>query len=150
MNSIVTEFFVPGTARTAGSKSAFKDKFGKVHVTHAGKYSKAWMDSVKWWALKEYGQRTVLLTCPVRLTLRFFMARAQGHFRTGRHAGELKDSAPAYPTKKPDLDKLNRSISDALTGVVFRDDSQVVRLESTKVYCGSEDKMGVFITIERY
>jgi Holliday junction resolvase RusA-like endonuclease len=144
----VAEFFVPGTVRTAGSKSAYRDNFGKVHLTHAGKYTKGWMDSVKWFALKLYGERRVLLTCPVKLTLRFFMARAQGHFRTGRHAGELKESAPAYPTKKPDLDKLNRAVGDALTGIIYKDDSQVVKLESSKVYCKPEDKMGVFITIE--
>ena len=145
---MIIELFVPGIARTAGSKSAFKDKFGKVHLTHAGKYSKGWMDSVKWWALKTYGERTILLTCPVILKLIFFRRRPKGHYGTGRNAGLLKDSSPEYPTSKPDLDKLNRAISDALTGIVFKDDSQVVKLESSKFYCGPEDKMGVFITID--
>lgn len=149
MNSIVTEFFVPGTARTAGSKSAFKDKWGKVHLTHAGKYTKGWMDSVKWWALKEYGQRTVLLTCPLILKLTFFRQRPQGHYGTGRNAGILKDSSPEYPTPKPDLTKLTRAVEDALTGIVWEDDSQVVKQVTEKLYCGLEDKMGVFITIER-
>lgn len=146
--AIITEFFVPGISRTAGSKSAFKDKWGKVHLTHAGKYTKGWMDSVKWFALKEYGERRILLTCPVKLTLRYFMVRSKGHFGTGRNAGRLKDSAPAYHTKKPDLDKLNRAISDALTGIVWKDDSQVVKQDIEKVYCGPEDKPGVFIKIE--
>ena len=143
------KFFVPSIARTAGSKSAFRDKRGKVHLTHAGKYSKAWMDSVKWFALKEYGERTVLLICPVKLTLRFFMGRAQGHFRTGRRAGELKESAPAYHTKKPDLTKLTRAVEDALTGIVWKDDSQVVEQDTKKVYCKPEDKVGVYITITK-
>lgn len=146
---MIIELFVPGIARTAGSKSAFKDKFGKVHLTHAGKYSKGWMDSVKWFAMKEYGERHVLLLCPIFLKLIFYRKRPDGHFRTGKYAGQLKDSKKhEQPTSKPDLDKLNRAISDALTGIVFKDDSQVVKLESTKLYCGPEDKMGVFITID--
>lgn len=146
--AIIIKFFVPGIARTAGSKSAFRDKNGKVHLTHAGKYSKAWMDSVKWFAMKQYGERMPLLICPLTLKLTFFRQRPTGHYGTGRNAGLLKDSSPEYPITRPDLDKLNRAIGDALTGIVFKDDSQIVKLESSKLYCGLEDKMGVFITIE--
>lgn len=149
MDSLITHFFVPGISRTAGSKSAFKDKRGKVHLTHAGKYSKAWMDKVSWFAMKEYGERTVLLTCPLILKLTFFQRRPNGHYGTGRNAGRLKDSAPEYPTTKPDLTKLTRAVEDALTGIVWKDDSQVVKQDTRKLYCGPEDKMGVFIEILR-
>lgn len=118
MDSSITQFFVPGISRTAGSKSAFKDKVGKVHLTHAGKYSKDWMDSVKWFALKYYGERKVLLTCPVTLKLTFFRQRPKGHYRTGQYADQLKPSAPKYPIPKPDLTKLTRAVEDALTGII--------------------------------
>lgn len=36
----------------------------------------------------------------------------------------------------PDLDKLARAINDALTGVLWRDDSQVTDLHVRKVYAG--------------
>ena len=36
--------------------------------------------------------------------------------------------------KKPDIDKLARSVLDALTGILWRDDSQVVSLTVTKQY----------------
>jgi Holliday junction resolvase RusA-like endonuclease len=39
-----------------------------------------------------------------------------------------------FPVKKPDIDKLCRAVLDALTGIVFEDDSQVVRLEARKEY----------------
>lgn len=144
---MMIQFFVPGIARTAGSKSAFKSKDGRVHLTHAGKYSKGWMDSVKWFAIQQYGQRTVLLAGPITLKLIFFMARPKGHFRTGKYAGELKASAPEHPTTKPDLTKLTRAVEDAITGIIWKDDSQVVRQDTEKVYCGPEDKVGVYITI---
>lgn len=38
----------------------------------------------------------------------------------------------AHKTTKPDLDKLVRSIFDAMTGIVFVDDSQVCKLGCTK------------------
>jgi Holliday junction resolvase RusA-like endonuclease len=38
------------------------------------------------------------------------------------------------PIVKPDLDKLIRAAIDPLTGVLFRDDCQVVTVRATKVY----------------
>ena len=38
------------------------------------------------------------------------------------------------PSKRPDLDNLNKSVMDALNGIVYRDDCQVVTLNSKKVY----------------
>lgn len=39
-----------------------------------------------------------------------------------------------WPDKRPDVDKLCRSVLDALTYVIFADDSQVVHLRATKDY----------------
>ena len=42
--------------------------------------------------------------------------------------GEIK------PTKKPDADNIVKIICDALNGIAYKDDTQVVELEITKVY----------------
>ena len=39
-----------------------------------------------------------------------------------------------FPTVKPDIDKLARAVLDAMTGIVFRDDAQVVSLLAAKRY----------------
>ena len=39
-----------------------------------------------------------------------------------------------WPDKRPDLDKLTRAVLDALTYVVFADDSQVVDIRASKDY----------------
>jgi crossover junction endodeoxyribonuclease RusA len=39
-----------------------------------------------------------------------------------------------WPDKRPDLDKLARAVLDALTEIVFVDDSQVVEIQATKDY----------------
>lgn len=38
------------------------------------------------------------------------------------------------PTKKPDLDNIAKAFCDAMNGIVYRDDSQVVSLHVTKRY----------------
>ena len=42
-----------------------------------------------------------------------------------------------YPTVPPDLDKLIRGVLDALTGIAFEDDSQVIDIIASKVYSAS-------------
>jgi Holliday junction resolvase RusA-like endonuclease len=79
-----------------------------------------------------------LLEGPLGLAVVFNITRPKGHFGTGRNAGALKDSAPYWPTVKPDATKLLRGLEDALTGVVWRDDAQVVEQAVTKRYAERE------------
>jgi len=79
------------------------------------------------------------------LALVFHRPRPKGHFGTGRNANILKASAPEYPTQQPDTIKLTRAVEDALTGVVWRNDSQVVRHELLKVW-GDCFRLDVTIT----
>jgi Holliday junction resolvase RusA-like endonuclease len=59
---------------------------------------------------------------PLFLTLTVFVERPQSHLnRSG-----VKRSAPRYPAKRPDCTKLLRPIEDALTGIVWGDDAQIV------------------------
>ena len=43
-------------------------------------------------------------------------------------------SGSELPTKKPDWDNVAKSVADAMNGVVFLDDSQIVRATITKEY----------------
>ena len=49
------------------------------------------------------------------------------------------------PTKKPDADNIVKIICDALNGVAYKDDTQVVELEFKKLY-GEQEKVIVEIT----
>jgi len=49
--------------------------------------------------------------------------------------------------RKPDLDKLVRSVGDALTGVLYRDDAQVVELHARKVYAIAGAAPSAVITV---
>ena len=72
---------------------------------------------------------------PIMVSLVFRFARPKSHYGTGRNAGVLKLSAPTYPIgSRNDIDKLERAMLDGLTGVVFGDDGQVVRVTTDKLY----------------
>jgi crossover junction endodeoxyribonuclease RusA len=49
--------------------------------------------------------------------------------------------------KKPDIDKLARAVLDALTGILYHDDSEVVRLDVTKRYAAPIEAPSVRITV---
>ncbi len=53
------------------------------------------------------------------------------------------------PIVKPDIDKLIRAINDALTGIIFPDDCQVVHISCTKEY-NDQQRSGAYITVSRY
>ena len=81
---------------------------------------------------------------PLHLAIAFLKPRLKGHFGTGRNAGRLKSSAPDYPTTKPDLLKLARAVEDAMTGIVYVDDSQIVRESLEKLYSNT---WGAIVTV---
>lgn len=53
-----------------------------------------------------------------------------------------------HHTKKPDLDKLVRSTNDALTGVLYTDDNQIVELHTRKAYVAIGAAPSAHITVE--
>lgn len=74
---------------------------------------------------------------PLGLSAVFTLARPASHWRTGRHAHLLRDSAPERPVTRPDIDKLLRSTLDALADSgAISDDSRVVWVSAIKAYPG--------------
>lgn len=71
-----------------------------------------------------------LLDGPLAVRMTFYGERAKSHFGTGRNAGALKSSAPAFPhdSRLPDGTKLARALEDALTKLVWSDDRRVCDL----------------------
>jgi crossover junction endodeoxyribonuclease RusA len=90
-----------------------------------------------------------LLTGPVYVAMRFVVPRPKGHYRqSAKRWWQQLPSAPVRPYKRPDLDKLCRAIGDALTGRVYRDDSQITTLVASKHYViRPDDWTGVEILV---
>jgi Holliday junction resolvase RusA-like endonuclease len=72
---------------------------------------------------------------PIRLSVQFGMRRPKAHLqlRGGRYVVKM-EYYYARPAVAPDLDKLVRGVSDALSGVAYFDDGQIVELFASKVY----------------
>ncbi|WP_297739669.1 RusA family crossover junction endodeoxyribonuclease [uncultured Tessaracoccus sp.] len=135
-------FFVPGTPAPQGSKK----HVGNGVMIESSKRLEPWRAVVAW-AAKQH------IKAPragaIRLDLHFVMPRPKSHFGTGRNADRIKPTAPDCHTQKPDIDKLERAILDALTGVAYRDDSQVVKVVKSKRWIHfAADPAGVYITVE--
>lgn len=135
-NAQSISFFVGGVPATQGSKRAFYSaKIGRAIITEACKRNKPWRSDVRNEAEKAIPQGFQILDCPVWLTLEFFLPRPKGHFGTGNNSTKLRASAPVFHIGKPDAVKLARAVEDALKGVIWKDDSQVVRENIEKHYC---------------
>ena len=123
------EFTVYGVAQPAGSKTAGRSKSGKLFVRDSAKGSAPWKRQVAQ-AAGEAMNGTGLLEGGLSLTVRFYVPRPKSHYG----ARGLRPSAPDYPTVRPDITKLLRAVEDACTGVVWRDDAQVVAQHAVKGY----------------
>jgi Holliday junction resolvase RusA-like endonuclease len=121
-------FTVYGLAQPAGSKRAFIVG-GRAHVTDANRKSRPWKEQVAL-AAGQAMQARALLNGPVEVRFTFYRPRPAGHF--GKRG--LKPSSPAFPATKPDLLKLARGVEDAMTGVIYRDDAQIVTEHLAKVF----------------
>lgn len=151
MKTYPISFFVQGTPRPGGSKTAClipKRGGGFVHsakgrpiinMKESGKHTKEWRADVRDAARDAF--QGDLLDVPVQVDITFVMPRPKGHYRSN---GDLKPTAPVWHTGKPDALKLARSTEDAMTGIIYRDDSATVKLNVTKMY---GERPGARITI---
>jgi crossover junction endodeoxyribonuclease RusA len=135
------QFFVAGDPIPEGSTRAFLVK-GKPRITHGNAAMDQWRQRIAteaqhasggaWYIAKRDGTGD-----GVDISLEFLIPRP---------AGARGD---AMPTKRPDVDKLERAALDALTEVLFDDDSQVLRLTGEKVYQAVGSSPGVRVTVSR-
>lgn len=126
------EFTVLGLPQPQGSKTIVQQSHRAV-IREDNPKTAPWRSTVTARAHEAMNGRQ-LRSGPLRLRAVFVFPRPTGHFGTGRNHGRLKPSAPVYCRTRPDVDKLLRAIGDALTGIVWRDDAQVVIVHAEKHY----------------
>lgn len=131
-------FIVYGLAQPAGSKRAFiiNPRDGgrpRAIVTDANANARDWKNAVASTAIESRnGHGAELLTGPLSFTARFYRPRPKGHY--GKSGLNKKGLETPFPTSKPDVLKLARGTEDALTGVVWRDDCQIVDERISKLW----------------
>ncbi len=128
------EFWVPGNPAPQGSKK----HVGRGIMIESSKALGPWRERVAVFAhqaMKQAGATP--FTGAVTLRMDFVMPRPTSASKT--------KALPA--TKRPDCDKLARSIGDAVTAICFVDDSQVIDLRATKRVALFGEPSGVQITV---
>ena len=118
-----------------------KRHVGNGRMVESSAKVKPWREAIRQEALKT---GMAVTAEPVYLHLLFRFRRPQGHHNS---RGEVKPSAPTKHITRPDLDKLCRSTLDGLTGVLFKDDSQVAFLVASKEYALAGELEGCEIEI---
>ncbi len=83
-----------------------------------------------------------LLTGALKISLGFFRPRPRGHF--GKRG--LRASAAKFPTTRPDTVKLTLAVEDALSGVLWRDDAQIVEHHIVKSW-GEPARVDVLVEV---
>ena len=74
----------------------------------------------------------------ISVAITFHCKRPKSHYRTGRNAHLLKASVPVVKITKPDIDNYVKFYMDCGKDILWKDDSQVIRLEAWKVYEDAE------------
>lgn len=80
---------------------------------------------------------------PVSVTIKAYLGIPSS--ATKKFKAAAMDMA-VYPTKKPDVDNIFKSVTDALSGIIYKDDKQIVRSTITKNY-SDLPRVEVFVQI---
>ena len=126
-------FFVPGKPQAQGSK--VKGRWG--NIREANPELGAWRERVALQAYAVADGFTFPVGVPIALGLEFVLYRPT--------SAPKSKTPPA--TKKPDIDKMERAVQDALTHVLWPDDSQVTAVIKRKRVAELGESPGVHVWV---
>lgn len=144
-------FFIPGDPAPGGSKKVVTNKSKKPGarpwlIVDDAKHNAKWKGIVQLIARNRWKAPTLKGPCIVECV--FYMRRPLGHFvANDARRGILKDTAPEFHTVKPDASKLRRSTEDAMSGIVYEDDSLIAKGSQEKRYCAPGEESGCIVTV---
>jgi len=115
---------IPGTLRGKARPRVMKS--GHAYTPAATVSAEAW---VKQCALDQVGQLCLEGALRVEIAI---ASEIPASWPKKKQAGAIGGSV--YPVGRPDIDNLQKTIFDALNGVLWRDDSQIVQLQARKFY----------------
>lgn len=117
--------------------------FARIYTPDPKGRLKGWKRAIRGLARCEWREERA--RCAVSVSLEFMFSRPASQMGTGRNAGRPRPSAPRHHRQRPDIDNLAKAVLDAMTGIVWADDAQIIELRITKRWA---EKSGVLITVE--
>ena len=133
LESVEISFDVLGRPAPQGSKKSV----GNNRFVEASKFLPAWRNQVRLAAedaVTVHGWARV--SGPVEVEILFYLDRPS----------TIPSSKRPYPIVPPDVDKLARGCLDPMTGLIYDDDSQVIRLLVWKTYADTREP-GAFVRV---
>lgn len=129
-----TRIRVEGKPAPQGSKKVVGgNRSGRAILVESSDALKPWRERIAWTAREQHAP---LYDEALSVTLVFVMPRPKSTPKITPRA-----------VKRPDIDKLTRGALDALTGVCWNDDSQVVTLHAHKRLAEPLERPGLHIVI---
>lgn len=122
------EFTVLGHAVAQGRPRAGKTRNGRTILYDPAK-SRSYKEYVRLVASQNAPKS--LLTGPLSVRMVIYRETLKSFSRRKKL---LAEEGEVRPTTKPDLDNHAKSICDALNGIIYKDDSQIVDLSVSKFY----------------
>lgn len=106
---------------------------GRPRVTRNGTYTprktKDYEKLVKYSFRNQYKGQALQGALKIRIDFYMYIPK-----NTSKKRRKLKNDKEILPTKRPDFDNLTKSITDALNGLAFEDDKQIVEAHIYKYY----------------
>jgi crossover junction endodeoxyribonuclease RusA len=132
------DLFVAGEPRPKGSWKAILPRGSRFpRVICDNQHTRPWQSLIGLAAGDAMAGRP-LFDGPIRIRVEFVF----------RRPASVKRKSRPLPSTRPDIDKLLRTIMDALQGVVYTEDSRVVEVAARKVYDDVGVRQGATIHIE--
>jgi Holliday junction resolvase RusA-like endonuclease len=135
MNEHILTFEVPGQPIAQQRPRAASR--GKFVTIYDAKESRAAKSHVALYASMAQGNKPVAMGA-LSATVEFHVKKPKSKIR--------KNSTPfPYPNCKPDIDNMIKLVFDAINGIIFKDDSQIISLTASKVWASEEPKTQISI-----
>ena len=137
-------FHVPGKPQGKARARTFYNPAAGKHVSHTPDNTVLYENLIKGQFLSQsdgfYLERG--MPAALRIVARFLPPKS-----TAKKKQRQMLEGEILPLKKPDMDNIGKVVADALNGVAYHDDTQIVLVSAKKAYSAIE---GLDITVEEY
>ena len=133
MDSFRLSFIILGDPRPLALKRPRAVSIGghaRVYDPTANRNAK---EQIKTAAIAQGGQPAAPAECPLGMTVKVFVPIPKSWSKKKQHAA-TSETPTIFPTTRPDLDNIIKTVADALQHVFFRDDAQLCTVRASKYY----------------
>lgn len=137
-------FHVPGRPQGKARARTFYNSKARVTKSITPENTVLYENLIKEMYMKEANGNKIGRESPVVLRI---VARFEPPQSVSKKRRSAMLDGEELPLKKPDIDNIVKVVADALNGVAYHDDKQVVSVVANKVYSALE---GLDVTVEEY